>query len=415
MGKKGVSDMRRGHLFCLFWILLLAGSCVEVELCDESHSHYAMLDFRFHWQKEYEENRPDSMWVVAIRPVNLLRYKFRVTSENEGNKGVLLYPLEEKEPLDMNWNSDNPSLKTLLPKNDKLRVKSGEYNFAAYGWDGVVMSAEADILDEEGNEMQEGSGLSLKYLSYKHYPVNSPEVTGRFGEWKDYNAYSDYISECSSRVYIAFTEHIDMPLYRNGGMPTVQVDLTPIPVTQDITFVFNVDKAEGVVIDSIVAEISGVPSTLEITTGAVQSGTTYKMLFVPTYGPLATEADSLSVARLRCEGKVSVSGIVSSYSPDMVTGPGILQTAFYTHGLDEKGKRCVKVFHAGINLYHTFKEKKLLDWDDEKKCYWQTCTEAVIEILPILQVDKDKLQQEGSSATGLDFWIPGETINVDVH
>lgn len=47
------------------------------------------MDFRFHWKEEYQGNRPDSMGVIAVRPVNILRYEFRITAEESHNNGIL--------------------------------------------------------------------------------------------------------------------------------------------------------------------------------------------------------------------------------------------------------------------------------------------------------------------------------------
>ncbi len=73
-----------------------------------------------------------------------------------------------------------------------------------------------------------------------------------------------------------------------------------------------------------------------------------------------------------------------------------------------------KVFHAGINLYHTLKEHKSLQWDEEENGYRQAARSITVEIGPALSIDKDGILNGGSASTGLDRWIPGETFEIEV-
>ena len=228
-------------------------------------------------------------------------------------------------------------------------------------------------------------------------------MTGAYGEWKDYNAYSDFISSEGVPVFYARVDHVSVPLAKEGTGQVV-VDFTPEPLTQDVSFVFHIEKTADVVVDSLTAEISGIPSTMELTTGLILAQKTYKLLFRPTYAALPSAA-------WRCEASVNIPGIVRSHTEDMVTGPGILQIAIYTHyDYEEEGtqRKAAKVFHAGINLYHTLKERKSLQWDEEEN------GSITVEIGSPLNIDKDGILNGGSTSTGLDQWIPGETFEIEV-
>lgn len=72
-------------------------SCTEVDLCREAHPHHSYLDFRFNWKEEYKDAHGDSMRIIAVRPVNIMRYEFRVTAQEEDNVGVMLSPEEEAD------------------------------------------------------------------------------------------------------------------------------------------------------------------------------------------------------------------------------------------------------------------------------------------------------------------------------
>lgn len=72
------------------------------------------------------------------------------------------------------------------------------------------------------------------------------------------------------------------------------------------------------------------------------------------------------------------------------------------------------MFHAGINLYHTLKECKSLQWDEEAGGYRQASRSITVEIGTPLEIDKDGILNSGSTSTGLDQWIPGETFEIEV-
>ena len=223
-------------LIAVLPLLCAMASCTEVDLCQAEHPHRSFMDFRFHWKEEYQGNRPDSMGVIAVRPVNILRYEFRITAEESHNNGILMQPETERQP----------SADTLAPAGThNLWVRSGEYNFATFGWDEGELVDAIDIVDAQGDAATLGSGL---YLTYRHYPVDDPKVTGAYGEWKDYNAYSDFISSEGVPVFYARVDHVSVPLAKEGTGQVV-VDFTPEPLTQDVSFVFHIEKTADVVVD----------------------------------------------------------------------------------------------------------------------------------------------------------------------
>ena len=290
-------------LIAVLPLLCAMASCTEVDLCQAEHPHRSFMDFRFHWKEEYQGNRPDSMGVIAVRPVNILRYEFRITAEESHNNGILMQPETERQP----------SADTLAPAGThNLWVRSGEYNFATFGWDEGELVDATDIVDAQGDAATLGSGLTPLYLTYRHYPVDDPKVAGAYGEWKDYNAYSDFISSEGVPVFYARVDHVSVPLAQEGTGQVV-VDFTPEPLTQDVSFVFHIEKTADVVVDSLTAEISGIPSTMELTTGLILAQKTYKLLFRPTYAALPSAADSASAEALRCEASVNIPGIVRSH------------------------------------------------------------------------------------------------------
>ena len=397
---------------------LLAGglmaACVEVDLCYvENHPHRTVLDFRYHWGEEYAEERTDSMKVVAVRPVNLMRYEFRVTANEQDNKGVLLSPLEERE-MEHFVGEDGIKYPTA---NDYLWVRPGNYKFVTYSMDSDL------VIDETGADLPEDSvvlsaDLSNLVVAYKPFAVDDPRVTDVFGDWKTYNTYTDYVSGSTKPIFCGHVDYVDIPVAENGEQ-TVTVEFTPEPVTQHVTFRFALEKEDSIVVDSITAEIAGVPASMQMTTGLVDPNKSYKMLFKVAYPALASREDSMHAERLECSGEVDVTGIVRSVNESMRTGPGILQLAVYSHVTRRFDGIPVpmtyqKVFYAGINLYNTLTTTKLLEWEEGAEMYSQTCHEAVLDIGAVLKLDKDKVIDGGSTSTGLDRWFPGDDIDLDI-
>ena len=381
-------------LIAVLPLLCAMASCTEVDLCQAEHPHRSFMDFRFHWKEEYQGNRPDSMGVIAVRPVNILRYEFRITAEESHNNGILMQPETERQP----------SADTLAPAGThNLWVRSGEYNFATFGWDEGELVDATDIVDAQGDAATLGSGLTPLYLTYRHYPVDDPKVAGAYGEWKDYNAYSDFISSEGVPVFYARVDHVSVPLAQEGTGQVV-VDFTPEPLTQDVSFVFHIEKTADVVVDSLTAEISGIPSTMELTTGLILAQKTYKLLFRPTYAALPSAADSASAEALRCEAYDLAETIRDKKD----------EYDFSPYEEEGRQRKAAKVFHAGINLYHTLKERKSLQWDEEENGYRQASRSITVEIGSPLNIDKDGILNGGSTSTGLDQWIPGETFEIEV-
>ena len=84
------------HLPYIIMCLILVG-CTKVELCDmPTHPHQYTLNVTYNWPADMaEEERPDSMYIIANRLFNTLRYQFS-------------YNLETKEGrlIDI-WTNDN--------------------------------------------------------------------------------------------------------------------------------------------------------------------------------------------------------------------------------------------------------------------------------------------------------------------
>lgn len=400
------------NMLLLMGLSFLSQSCMEVELCDtDLHPHRTVLDFRYHWAENYQLQKTDSMKVVAIRPVNILRYEFKVTSKAEGNQGNLISPEGERQ----SWIYDVSDGQNRW-KNDYLWVRPGNYKFVSYTVDSGMMGD--GLIGSQEDENAVVADFSDLYFSYRPFKVTDSQIKDVFGSWKTHNTYTDYVSGKVKPVFFAQADYVDIPMVQDLAQTAV-IDFFPKPVTQHVSFGFILEKEAGIVVDSVTAEIAGVPATIELATGLLHPEKTYKMLFRMYYPALQNREDSAQASRLECHGNVDLTGIIRSVSENMQTGPGILQLAVYSHVTEEAdgnmpSRTFQKIFYAGINLFYTLTENKLLEWEEDEGKYSQTCHEAAIEIGDVLKLSKDKVLDGGSGSTGLDKWFDGEDIDLDI-
>lgn len=429
------SDSRHILPVLLTAALWALAACTDVEFCYDDHPHRSDLDIGFDWDQHYADNHPDSMHVVAERPVNYLRFEYLITANANNNKGLLLSPQSEREWLTVSDADGNTISTQYLPpgmQQTRLWLHAGEYNFTVYGWDHSLFdeeelqelgteddAASADAGASGSNDDVLAGGINAfrnTRLLYRHYGAGSTEIMGEYGLWRNYNPYAEYVMGRTVPVFFANAAHYEVPV-THGGEGQVSLRFRPQPVTQHVTFMINVEKTPDMVVDSITAEISGLPHAINLTTGLLYADRSYKALFRPTYPALPHAADSVSATSLRCQGSVDVTGIVRSLSEDMVTGPGILYIALYTRcqvQADDGEHTRYKTFYAGINLYQALRATPLLEWDVPSGMYRQTCKEAVIEVDETLRVSRDRVEDHGSANTGIDHWIPGESFSLDI-
>ena len=410
MSKSGISSW-------LMILPLLAAGCTEIDLCmSDQHPHRTFLDFRYDWGGVDETLRTDSMSVLAVRPVNVMLYKFRITARENDNHGVMLSPQEERkrEPdrIDEEGDISNSS-------GDCLWVRPGNYKFVSYTSDSeLIVRHEDEEENADAEEKNVSSDMESLIMTYKPVPVYDASLVSVFGSWKTHNTYSDYVAGGMKPVYMAAADYIDVPVVADDGA-RVRVDFKPQAVTQHVEFVFGLEKESGIVVDSITGEISGVPGSMELFTGLLNPWKSYKMLFKLGYPALDSREDSLHAEMLTCSGAVDATGIVRSVNDLMQTGPGILQLAVYCHVTSEAtdvmpSKMFQKIFYAGINLFNTLTETKLLEWEEEHGKYSRTCTSAVLKIGTVLRLSKEKVLVGGSGSTGLDRWFEGDKVDLDI-
>lgn len=294
----------------------------------------------------------------------------------------------------------------------EFRLPVGTYRFLTFNMD----STEYIYTDVEkflaGSDSVAMGDLCIEYRSY---PKNDPGLRGTIPDWQDYNPYAGYIQPDLRPLFVA-TAGADLTHGQRW-----QCRFAPRLTSQIVDVYFDITKYEGgtpFIIDSVVAEISGLPYRVNLVNGNLDIRRTNKMMFrmglVDAGGnPLP---DTYAATSATCHASISVPGIVPGSSTDVNTGPGIMQVMIFMHSEnpDDPSEPLHKMVQGKINLYHTLREARLTDYTDDMRFVRRTCDRGELDINAPLIIDGDAIQESPDNDGGLDAWRACDDIVVDI-
>lgn len=384
------------YLYVVAILLAVIACSPDVELCYDDHPHRSHIDFVYDWQEA--DVRPDSMRVIAYRRVNTLKYMMMVTARNEGNTGHILFPQEEIDETSRDAEG-----------NTSLWLRNGRYEMLTYN--GVPSTVDEELFDVLQTNETDPDSIMLKYKLYQN--VDQTPLLAEYVRWVDSNPYSGYIVNSAAPIYMGKTI-LEVPVAGSGSR--VECHFAPTVKTQKVNVEFDIDpKEEGIVIDEVQAEMSGVGEAIVLGSGIVTTERTGKVLFTPECSGTSEAAGRVSV-----KGQFNATGIVRSANQRWVTGPGILQlnvrTRITQDILTPMGTSIphtyTKNFRACINLYHTLGETPSLVFDEELGGFVQSAPEITIRIGQVLEITQAKILSHSDSA--LDYWVDAGTVVLDI-
>lgn len=437
----------------LLSMTMFSACSTEVDLCyEENHPHLTAVKYEFNWGGTADERIPDSMYVIAYRVVNLWKASMVVDSHNGCGHFIHNAPdLTEETPGQTedvsgqaegeiqpekisrsygttlladdsstdNGSSDNedetsPLPDAVGPSLDVFPVRTGAYKFITFSLDNdeMIYTDVTEYMVDETNEKH----LQDIYVEYKVYPKGSNGLRHTLVDWQDYNAYASYIQPNMRPIYFDTIPSKQIP---KGS--TVECGLSPKPVTQHIDIYFNIKKdrsRQDFRIDSVWADISGVPRRFNLANGYLDVTRTAKMMF-----PTDDVKDSdTSNGPVKVHGAIDVPGIVQNNTPTANTGPGIMQVIIFASVLakDEQGnqlyeevdglsvpKRLTKKIQGKINLYNTLRTSKLLTLTDDMKHAVLSGSRGVIDIVADIVIDGEDVLEYNDELGGIDGWKKG--------
>ena len=456
-------EMRQ--LLGMFLLMLtLCLSCTDAELCYQpNHPHRADAKFSFDWGS-YQEI-PDSMLVICNRVVNL--WKAAAVVNSQTNIGHFIFnaprvPAEETPaPPTEGEETDTPAegeetdtptegeetdtpappatrAATSSPESDRFSLPVGTYKF-------VTISCDTTELDYTNvyKFLNDNTGMVLQDVdvSYKTYGIRDKGYRGFRPGWEDNNNYGARYMQPD--VYPLFYDTI-APRDLNLG-ETMRCHFTPKALTQNIDVYLTIKKKSEknpFTIDSVQAELAGIPISLNLSTGYLDITKTAKLPFrmdryvdgqklevvKDSEGNIVSSGDTHESTEIECHGNIDCTGIVYNADPEALSGPGIMQLAIYLtiekkipiyqrdqNGdlvLDDNGQliiigyntmRSAKMIQGKINLYHTLREADLLEYLAGGRYVKKKVDHAVLRINADVELNADNISEESNE--GMDSWV----------
>lgn len=426
------------YILCSVLLCMLQACTTEVEICvDEHHQHLAEVELVYDLSKVADDKVdfiPDSMIIVAYRVIRSWKCTYLSPLDAESTIGRYIYNkpytdlfVEDPDTGDQplagegtgegenasgeqdgeeagDGNNASGSNETTNGTQERFLVKNGEYRFIAFN--NVINS---DVFQDNANSRWfEFSGVIDSVISnkeinifYRDYELKNDLVNIYGKEWTDFNPYTTYISSKSNPIYFQYSDVYDISnTHRN------EVTLELEQVTQDIELRFSIER-DSVIIENIVAELSGIPCGMNLITKKLDITKTYKMLFdvSETEEPVTGEENGW-YGLSEFVGNVNVIGLAASNNKKLQTGPGILRLAIYAYTIDSAGEKKPKIFNVGINLYNTIhKYAPIISGYNEK---------VILDIDNILTIKKDEVIESSDIDNNLDTWIIYDDIHIDI-
>ena len=434
--------------------LTLCLSCTDAELCYQpNHPHRADAKFSFDWGS-YQEI-PDSMLVICNRVVNL--WKAAAVVNSQTNIGHFIFnaprvPAEETPaPPTEGEETDTPAegeetdtpapatrAATSSPESDRFSLPVGTYKF-------LTISCDTTELDYTNvyKFLNDNTGMVLQDVdvSYKTYGIRDKGYRGFRPGWEDNNNYGARYMQPD--VYPLFYDTI-APRDLNLG-ETMRCHFTPKALTQNIDVYLTIKKKSEnnhFTIDSVQAELAGIPISLNLSTGYLDITKTAKLPFrmdryvdgqklevvKDSEGKIVSSGDTHESTEIECHGNIDCTGIVYNADPEALSGPGIMQLAIYLtiekkipiyqrdqNGdlvLDDNGQliiigyntmRSAKMIQGKINLFHTLREADLLEYLAGGRYVKKKVDHAVLRINADVELNADNISEESNE--GMDSWV----------
>lgn len=381
----------------------LVSACTQIELCpEEEHPHPASVSFTYDWSQyqEYGSSIPDSMAVILNKVIRTKKTMLGLeTANNTGKYDSIPEWLPEEENHDIST----------------FKISEGEYKFM------TINRKNTDIiypeLDHFMKDTAQVHGFGDVWIEYQTYEKNSSYLEKPHSEWTDHNTYRH-----EDGTYAQYIRPDMFPLcVDTTGVSKINaheertIAFKPKMLSQNIDIYFDIKKELGEIdftVDSIYCVISGVPHSMNISSGRLNIASTDKMIYKgilvdPNVAPSRSSSpieDSFTSNKVRCYKNVNVTGIVENEEMDanIYNGPGVFQTIIYTRVYEKDKEPRTKIVNGIVNIHNSIKEAKLQEFDLEKGFYHKTKDHNTLYIKIDATITQSYLK--GSDNGGIDYW-----------
>ena len=393
---------------CFIITACLCGACTDAELCyDIEHPHKGNARFAFNWSTGNSQgnNVPDSMFVIADRIFNSWKCGLKADSKTGEGRYLINEPETKVE-----GESDNATAEA----TKDFRLRTGTYKMVTFNMDDTELDY-SDVytyMNDRKNEFK----LQDIYVKYKSYHKNDPALRKPTEVWVDYNPYSQYIQAEMPAVFFDTLESVGVIHNKD-----ILCSFTPEPLTQDIEISFRIQKlgTTPFIVDSVIAEMSGIPHKVNLSNGYIDITKTYKMMFklnMEDTNGTPFEDDNTARKQLVCRKSINVTTIVGSNSGSMTSGPGIMQVLIFATAIDNSTGTEFKVkkkIQGKINLCNTINAANLIEHTDDGQHARRRGSKGKLQIGTPLRIDGKTITEEEED-NSIDQWKTCSGIIVDI-
>lgn len=422
-------NKNRWLILLMMALLLCPTSCVEVELCEEAeHPHRAHVVFDYQW--ESDDTPPDSMFIAAVRILNL--WKCGIVYNAVTDSGRYYFNAPEAIPVwadpetyhptpappppdgyhdvvagDPEPEGPRPEAPYAEPQYEHFALREGTYKFFTLNKDSNEINIDpAYAYIRAANEDMQMTDISVRYTTYGW---DSPRLRKVTEDWEDYNTGFDYIQPSTSPLYF---DSVNFNNIYKGGQEN-RVTFHPKRLTQNIDIYVGIGKDVDSIpftVDSVFAEISGIPVRIGLITGHIDMTRTARMQFScdlmdAAHRPI--EADSPTADTVVAHGNIDVTTIVTPRSASEIAGPGMLILRVHTTAYDDKGIAHPKIYHVRTNLFHPLEQARLTTLTEDGRHAVRSTQHAALDVVLKPKLRGDDIIGNSDEDGGLPDWGDG--------
>lgn len=373
MMKKNNQDlMRLSFVPMMVLSLFICYSCTSVEYgyIDKGDGSSVPpgktnVQFRFDIQPSIVD-APD-MYVVAMsRIVNELHYV--ETLGHDGN-------LYEDGSYDQVDNGTEEEAGT-VPERSIFTVNDGDYYMISFGSNGNYEISDIEAFRD--------NSVGMKNLYAVLPALDDAGVSELYDDFSaDFNPSYPVISSANP-LFLSIRK-----VSLNTGQVPVEVVFAPEELTVNMRFKVRINVEDGVDVRRVLAEISGIPSSVQLMSGIVDNKDLCKVA-------IKLSLTGKSGNQLIFEGSARTLGIFTSDNTASISGPGILR--LYISASSASGEKN-KSLYAGFNL-KTLVEEASVMLETENSSGYRAVKDNVLFEMPDLIVNYEKVIGGKDDAVG---------------
>lgn len=299
----------------------------DVELCEMGDHPFAQVKFEVDLGQQSVQR--DSVLVLACKLLN--RSEAMMVIDSTATSGRYHFNGFEK--------SDSVSIPGIFD------MPIGTYNFLAFRPDYMQTSADCIVFNVDSVRF---NNIEVRNSSENNY---SEQL------WVEYKSKDGYVESKGNPVYYSKLSRVSI-----SANNVITCQLKPQRVLQSINFAFSIKKdikKVEFVVDSVKAEISGVPGRFDLYNGQVS-------IDAPTYNAnldvKLSKRDSKNSTIAKCSSRLEVPTLFNSESSNKKEGPGIMKIKVFMNVDGE-----TKVLQGWKNLYAEIAKARLVNYTQDRK------------------------------------------------